>query len=138
MTKTPKFDLYYADGLALLDLPKTLNLAAFPPSEQSKEMYLKLSRAVEDINRLKNGWRPSLLDLADAPLLTSWSFSGDMSAGGTHLAGIVIGHPRFRSGTFCHTSVLVAIDTLNWKWARSVSRFYRIQTRAIEDGGPTR
>ena len=134
MTTIPHFDLYYADGLALLDLPKTLNLSAFPPSERSKDMYLTLSRAIEDIKRLKTGWRPSPHDLADAPLLTSWSFAGDMMAGGTHLCGIVISHPRVRSGTFWHTSVLVAIDTQTWSWARTVSRYYKIETRATNDG----
>ncbi|MCR6672023.1 DUF6634 family protein [Devosia ginsengisoli] len=131
MTPLPEFDLHYPDGLALLDLGALIDPDAIPRTQHHLPLVEKLSRAIADIERLKQGWRPTPQDLAQAPLLSSWSFAGSLTPGGTYLSGIVTGHPTIQSGAFCTTSVLVAIEARSWTWARTASRFYR-----IEPGGP--
>jgi hypothetical protein len=127
MTPLPAFDLYYPDGLALLDLAAHIDLDAIPANHRAQPLVARLTAAIADTERLKQGWRPVLEDLDQAPLLTAWSFAGSLTQGGTYLSGIVTGHPTIASGASCTTSVLIAIDARSWKWARTASRFYRLE-----------
>ena len=134
MTPLPEFDLYYPDGLALLDLAAHIDLDAIPANRRAQPLVARLTAAIVDIERLKQGWRPAPEDLTQAPLLTAWSFAGSLLPGGTYLSGIVTGHPTIASGAFCTTSVLIAIDTRSWKWARTASRFYRLEKATSRAG----
>lgn len=64
--------------------------------------------------------------LADAPVLRDWLAAIDF-AGVPCLAGTVTGHPRLGDGKRIFTSVLIALDP-GGKWARSRSRWYRLDT----------
>lgn len=128
MIPLPQFDLHYADGVALIDLAEHLDLdgARHATGLRHAALIDKLTRAVDDIERLKAGWRPAPEQLINAPLLARWGFSGGEVPGTTTLRGIVTGHPKLADGTRCQTSILLAIDIRNWTWARTVSRFYRL------------
>lgn len=70
---------------------------------------------------------PTADDLATAPVLTHWS--AGTYHGMTHLIGKVVAHPllgtAIAEGKAIITSPVVAIDT-NRRWARTVSRWYRL------------
>ncbi|MBJ2152674.1 DUF6634 family protein [Paracoccus sp. IB05] len=72
--------------------------------------------------------------LADAPLLCNWLAAIDF-AGVLCLAGTVSGHPRLEDGKRIFTSVLVALDP-GGAWARSRSRWYRLDTEWPTAGPP--
>ena len=134
MTPLPEFDLYYPDGLALLDLAAHIDLDASAAYRGPERPVASVSAAIVVCERLTMGSRPAPEDLTQAPLLTAWSFAGSLLPGGTYLSGIVTGHPTIASGAFCTTSVLIAIDTRSWKWARTASRFYRLEKATSRAG----
>lgn len=69
---------------------------------------------------------PGLETLKEVPVLRDWLAAID-PAGVPCLAGTVKGHPRLQDGKRIYTSVLLALDT-NGIWARSRSRWYRLDT----------
>jgi hypothetical protein len=126
----PIFDLHYVDGLALVDIAEHFDLDSVLQSDRHHRLAEKVRMAMIDVERLKQGWRPSPALLVEEPLLADWDFAGSFGAGSTVLAGVVTGHPKLGSGGFCTTSLLVAIDTHQWSWARTLSRFYRLENPA--------
>ena len=82
-------------------------------------MDYRISRALEDLRRLLHGYVPTADDLAEAPLLDSWSLLG------SNLLGRVSGHPTITDGHRCLTSVVLALAA-DHTWARTVIRFYRL------------
>lgn len=88
--------------------------------ELSRQTVLAGLRAA---TRLRAGFLPSDVELAGAPVLTLWTYA-PLYAGFYRLAGIVMGHPTLPDGS-CFTSAVLAIDT-DLKWARTVSRLYRL------------
>ena len=127
MRLLPTFDQHFCDGLALVDIAEHLDRELLTGDERHHRLAEKLRMAVIDVERLKQGWRPSHENLVDAPVLIGWDFGGSLGAGSTVLVGFVTGHPKLRSDSLCTTSVLVAIDTRQWSWARTLSRFYRLE-----------
>lgn len=73
--------------------------------------------------KLKGGELPTEAELADAPLLTGWVL-GQEPGGYSRLGGFVSGHPSLADG-WCWTSVVLYLEP-NRRWARTVSRLYRL------------
>lgn len=69
---------------------------------------------------------PSAEDLAQAPCLDNWYSSGEKFA---YLEGTVHDHPELTSDRPIYTSAVLAIDA-HAKWARTISRWYRLGTPA--------
>ena len=135
MTPLPPFDALFADGLAIINPADHVALYLGSPAIAAENpVYAKLIRAERDLARLRQGWRPTPDDLSNAPCLSHWSFAATITGDVTVLFGIVNGHPRIRDGGWCTTSMLVAIDTCHWKWARTLSRFYRIKAGPVVRG----
>ena len=84
----------------------------------------RIKKAQADLYRLLEGWVPSETELADAPLLRRCR----IVTLGDHLAlhGFVEGHPGLGDGRRVQTSAIVALDTDNYRWVRTLSRFYRV------------
>ncbi|SFV31775.1 hypothetical protein SAMN05216456_1454 [Devosia crocina] len=78
---------------------------------------------------IRAGELPTEADLANAPTLTLWTYE-PLSGEFYRLAGIVAGHPRLPDGS-CFTSAVLAIDPC-LKWARTVSRFYKLGPSILE------
>jgi hypothetical protein len=120
----PSLDFLLDDGLMLLDLDERVT----PPAAWLAEPdnYRKWTAALADLHRLHNGWRPDQALLQQAPRLMHWRFSGDLQNTPVWLSGAVIGHPRFPTFHQIDTSYLIALDTCDLKWARTLSRYYRL------------
>ena len=90
-----------------------------------------IKAAIEIEAQLESGWLPGDTELRNAPKLSEWSIANRRSRGqGIYLLGYTSGHPRFGGDrTFVETSHLGAIDTANFGWARTLSRWYRLGKR---------
>ena len=77
-------------------------------------------RAAIDI---RNGNLPIEAQLDEAPVLSQWVLS-EVGSGLHCLVGIVSGHPLLDPG-WCTTSVVLVMDP-HHRWARTVSRLYRL------------
>lgn len=84
---------------------------------------------------LKAGKPPSAQELADAPVLTLWTYA-PLPGGLYRLAGLVVGHPKIRDGS-CFTSAVLAMDP-ELTWARTVSRLYVLGPSLTDKLGETR
>lgn len=78
---------------------------------------------LEAARKINEGHLPTKEDLADAPTLAGWALS-DQTNNLVCLVGWVTNHPLLEEG-WITTSVLLAIDPER-KWARTVSRLYRL------------
>lgn len=88
--------------------------------------HVRRMRAMcDDIDAFLAGLPPSEEMLAQAPLLEEWRLVPDQS---TRLSGFVSGHPRIRPGPLVSSQVFM-LDP-EQKWARTLSRFYRLGTPA--------
>ena len=74
---------------------------------------------------------PAADDLESAPMLSPWIAIRDPQCGGAILVGLQTGHP-FLKGRLINTSRLCGID-INKTWARTASRWYRLDEQATED-----
>lgn len=75
---------------------------------------------------LERGARgPSVEDLTSAPILKNWLIIWDQVERGAYLLGTPTGHPACR-GPLIRSSPLCGLDS-HGKWARTVSRWYRLQ-----------
>ena len=83
---------------------------------------------LEAARKIKEGELPTEEDLANAPTLTGWAFS-DKPNDLVRLIGWVNNHPLLGDG-WITTSVVLAIDPKR-KWARTVSRVYRLGTPLV-------
>lgn len=82
-----------------------------------------VAAGLRELIKLHNGEKPSELELERAPLLTGWLLAS-MSNGYQRLGGFVTGHPTIRPG-WCWTSVVLFVAE-DRRWARTVSRYYRL------------
>jgi hypothetical protein len=113
----------------------------FPAGDTAAAIVDRSRRLAADIERLSAAGRPTLDDLADAPILDMWRPVRRLSVG---LIGIVRRHPSLADGRVILTSEVFALngagdDTkdgaggfTNATWARSFSRFY-VLGRPIDD-----
>lgn len=85
----------------------------------------RLRDLADDLETLEDGG-PAPEELDDAPSMRGWSFQ----AGRTRvIAGHVFDHPTIPSGRAALTSGVYATDGKTW--ARTLSRFYRLDTPAV-------
>lgn len=84
----------------------------------------RIRNAMEDIARLKEGWRPGEAALAEAVYIENWQLT-PVEHGHALIEGISFGHPRIADGRPMHTSVVLYIDA-EAGIARTVSRWYRL------------
>lgn len=78
-----------------------------------------------DLERLHAGWFPDERDLADVPRLAAWRSVGAFGARLPSLFGFIRDHPALAGPTVL-TSAVVAYDGAGFTWARTISRFYRL------------
>lgn len=95
----------------------------------SKLSKKAIAAGLREAARIGAGFVPGEVELAEAPLLTSWIIE-PLPGGLLRLVGVVSGHPLIRDG-WCTTSPLIAADS-DAGWARTVSRYYRLGARLGE------
>ncbi|WP_371687454.1 DUF6634 family protein [Thalassococcus sp. S3] len=78
------------------------------------------------------GYRPNKNDLAKAPVLSGWVPIRSEYGTSAHLVGEVGSHPA-SIGPMIRTSPLCGLDT-DFRWARTVSRWYRLEARSTPEG----
>lgn len=91
----------------------------------------RLRLLADDLERLHRGVAPSLADLSSAPRLDRWDVIPRLDV---CLSGEVVRHPRFGSHSCLVTSSLWAFDP-DAGWARTLSRYYALGTRAPAEQG---
>ncbi len=130
----PRFDAIYMDKIGLVDFSKIVSIQGIydtPDWPLSLVEQSSISLALADEVKMLDGWLPEKSDLVDAPLLRDWYFLDQRGTGqGLFLRGICQYHPRLGARNVVTTSHLVAIDLENFKWARTLSRFYRLGDQA--------
>jgi hypothetical protein len=96
-----------------------------PGEERSGDEHLsrRLKEAKDALDRIKSGQAPTPEELAAAPKLEWWRLGEDTLF--NVLEGVVTGHPLLPDGAFIHTSALVWLAA-DRRWARTISRFYRL------------
>ena len=92
------------------------------PAQISTDLASRLRALADDCERLSFGRTVPSIILESAPLLTGWA--PVLTPGGLHLVGRAVGHPL-------HGDRMVMTTPLWWadpdgRWARTLSRFYRI------------
>jgi len=90
-----------------------------------------LTRTQEALAAIAAG--PSAKDLAGAPVLTEWMVCPHAGVFFS-LQGLSTGHPELtQDGAFITTSIVLGIDPQR-RWARTLSRWYRLATPADPQG----
>ena len=124
------FDITTSAEVGIIDFSKYVNIKAllaagnWPRPLVSQE---DIGRALADAKLLESGAAPDADELGKAPLLQNWHFVDKTSSGrGLRLIGICRDHPILQGKRKITTSHLVAIDLDGFKWARTVSRYYRL------------
>jgi hypothetical protein len=87
-----------------------------------EDRVLDAFKALDDRDRIADGWKPREAELAGAPLLDDWRVGTDGDA--LFFRGDVTGHPRLSDGEIV-TSQVIAVDP-HRAWIRTVSRWYRL------------
>jgi hypothetical protein len=75
----------------------------------------------DDIDAVLAGLSPSEKLLADAPVIEGWSIVPYQA---TCLSGWVSGHPTIRTGPLVSSQIYMLNP--DQRWARTLSRFYRL------------
>jgi hypothetical protein len=83
-----------------------------------------LTDLTDDIQYVCEHGHPDPMSLTGAPCLTVWALA---SKPASSLVGSVAGHPLLGDNPNIYTSPVLAIDANNG-WARTWSRFYRLQS----------
>ena len=124
------FDITTSDQVGIIDFSKYVNLKAllaasnWPGPLVSQE---DIAHALADAKLLAGGGAPDADELAMAPLLRDWRFVDNTKRGrGLRLIGICRDHPILQGKRQITTSHLVAIDLDHFRWARTLSRYYRL------------
>lgn len=94
----------------------------------SIEVMRRMRAMCDDVDAVLAGLTPSETLLADAPVIQGWS---TVPYEAICLSGWVSGHPTIRTGPLVSSQVYM-LD-LDRRWARTLSRFYRLGTPADED-----
>jgi hypothetical protein len=99
---------------------------------------LKIQLLAHDLERITRTTGPTESELYNAPVLLDWHLHWQPTP---VLVGSVTGHPELRNGRV-KTSQLFALDLGGGAWARTASRWYRLEGRrdlldAGAEGGPT-
>jgi hypothetical protein len=133
MIMLPNLGLHFADGLILVDVDEgfPLDLQTWVTVNQDEARVREA--ALHDLARLKSGWRPGAHTIAEAPVLTNWTIA-EPAPGVACFWGQVTGHPDFPAGRYVQTSLILALDSVELIWARTLSRFYRLSTPVIPPG----
>ena len=126
------FGIYFdheRDGIFYID---AIQLASSNPYvswlkrevEEGRTQAQRLEAARFDLVRIAAGWQPDAAELQAAPELTNWLpvLVGRLLL----LEGNVFGHPLIGEDRRILTSALIAIDAREGRWARTLSRFYRL------------
>lgn len=82
-----------------------------------------LQKGLRAAIQIQNGKLPTRVQLDAAPVLSQWVLS-EVGSGLHCLVGNVSGHPLLDPG-WCTTSVVLVMDP-HHRWARTVSRLYRL------------
>ncbi|KPH81418.1 DUF6634 family protein [Bosea vaviloviae] len=88
----------------------------------------KRAAAIEDLRRLKDGWRPTEADLLDAVGIERWEVRGSPGTREQFLWGFAINHPRLGNQLIRTSKVLWISEDCTV--ARTFSRWYRLGERA--------
>ena len=99
------------------------------PRNIEHELPARLRSLADDLEDIRNGEGPCADVLASAPLIVDWHAT--LSPLGLRLTGFVAGHPLLgnRPAT---TSQVWAADA-SGKWARTLTRFYKLGIPADEN-----
>ena len=126
----PAFDVTTDDNVGITDFSKYVDLDALLHTGSWPLKLVQLatiSDALAVAAQIKAGWRPGDAELDDAPTLTSWHFVDHSNRGqGVRLKGICRDHPVLLGKRHLTTSHIVAIDLAEFKWVRTLSRFYHL------------
>lgn len=127
----PKFDKTLPNGVALIDFSKyapTKDVLDYKgwPARLVAQPDIAATLKIEA--ELESGWLPGAAELNAAPKLVDWVYIDNRGNGqGLYLQGRVTGHPDLHGQeVVIETSHLAAIDGANHKWARTLSRWYRL------------
>ena len=101
------------------------------PNYDAMLIVQSLHQLAADIDRMRFNGAPTAEDLQNAPTLEQWTF-GVLPT--PCLVGSVIGHPILGHRSSMHTSELFVVDPA-LRWARTLSRFYRLGTPFDETVG---
>ncbi len=94
-------------------------------SADQRRLSERLRDLADDLETLENGG-PAPEELDDSPTMRGWSFQ---AARTRVIAGHVFDHPTIPSGRAALTSGVYATDGKTW--ARTLSRFFRLETPAV-------
>jgi hypothetical protein len=126
----PRFDQTLSDNVGTVDFSKYANLRALLRAKKWPPALVPLDTIADDFDLLSqfaSGWRPSKAELKTAPTLFDWKFIDHTNRGqGVRLIGICHDHPILRGARIITTSHIVAMDLEHYKWARTLSRFYKL------------
>jgi hypothetical protein len=99
------------------------------PDEASAEIE-RLKHLVADLEAMASGDGPTMREISEAPYLDQWVVGRQPSP---CLIGLVTGHPRLSgSDRAVRTSEMMVLDQ-DEQWARTLSRFFRLGSRARTD-----
>jgi hypothetical protein len=112
-------------AVILVTFPEIPKYWTDPTEPNGQQTSARIAEAQKTLDRLSSYWLPAWEELGDAPLIIVEHVvhEGDLVS----LAGRVYGHAEIPDGHLCITSVLIAYDGRNYRWARTVSRWYRIR-----------
>ena len=132
----PAFDITTADNVGITDFSKYVSLDALLHTSKWPPKLVPLSTisdALAIAAKIKAGWRPSDAELSTAPELTDWVLVDHTSRGqGVRLKGICRNHPILLGKRHLTTSHLVALDLAEFKWCRTLSRFYHLSRQSSQ------
>lgn len=111
-------------AVVLLDLPE------LPPEwrdrlgPDGRTQGERIEEARRTLRRLSSAWLPGAPELAEAPILEFVEAVPDGPF--VSFRGRVFGHPKIPNGRRALTSVVVGYDGRRGRWARTISRWYRL------------
>jgi hypothetical protein len=124
------FDITTNDEVGIIDFSKYVNIRALLVASSWPGPLVSqqdIARALADAKLLAGGAAPDAEELGQAPLLRNWRFVDNTNRGrGLRLIGICRDHPILKGKRQITTSHIVAIDLDRFRWARTLSRYYRL------------
>jgi hypothetical protein len=123
------FDITTDGQVGIIDFSKYVNLKALLSAGNWPRNLVPLATIAEALEQGKliaGGYVPDG-ELDTAPTLTNWHFVDHTKRGqGLRLTGICRDHPILLGKRRITTSHIVAIDLDHFKWARTLSRYYKL------------